>query len=209
MKTYISLSGFDTSQIVSLIVKYGIEESDRLILIRPENETDSRGESTVQAIRDLSRQIDSSIAVQTHRVDHRDFEGMVISLVDLLRKEEGKIVVNLSGGPREIFLAFAISCLCNSQKIQKATCFSDIDRNMKEVSLPNIMSILDERSKRILRDVSENQPTTITEIAQRLGVSESTVSRHMGKLVEIKALDVFQKGKTKEVNLTLTGKILL
>ena len=60
MKTYISLSGFDSSQIVSLIVKYGIEGGDRIILIRPKEEKDSRGEQTVQAIRDLSKQIDSS-----------------------------------------------------------------------------------------------------------------------------------------------------
>ena len=73
MKTYISLSGFDSSQVVSLIVKYGVEGGDRIILIRPEEETDTRGEQMVQAIRDLSHQIDSSIGLQVHRVDHRDF----------------------------------------------------------------------------------------------------------------------------------------
>jgi CRISPR-associated protein Csa3 len=76
MKTYISLSGFDSSQIVSLIVKYGVEGKDRIILIRPEVELDTRGELTVQAIRDLSRQIDSSIDLQIHRVNHRDFEAV-------------------------------------------------------------------------------------------------------------------------------------
>ena len=40
MKTYISLSGFDSSQIVSLIVKYGIEGGDYIVLIRPEEEKD-------------------------------------------------------------------------------------------------------------------------------------------------------------------------
>ncbi|MDD1750513.1 MAG: hypothetical protein LUO89_11640, partial [Methanothrix sp.] len=68
MKSYISLSGFDSSQIVSLIVKYGIEGGDRIILIRPEVELDTRGELTVQAVRDLSRQISSSIDLQIHRV---------------------------------------------------------------------------------------------------------------------------------------------
>ena len=111
MKTYLSLSGFDSSQIVSLIVKYGIEGGDRIVLIRPEVEPDTRGESTIQAIRDLSRQIDSSINLEIHRVNHRDFEGMVLSLKDLLEKAEGQVIVNLSGGPREIFLAFTIACI--------------------------------------------------------------------------------------------------
>ncbi len=209
MKTYISLSGFDTSQIISLMVKYGIERGDRLILIRPEEEKDSRGESTVQAIKDLSRQIDSSIEVGIHRVDHRDFEGMVISLIDLLKNAEGQVMVNLSGGPREIFLAFVVACLSESQKIFKTTNFSDIDRTMNEIKLPNITHILDERLKRVLKDVSENQPTTITEIAQRLKISESTVSRQIGELLGLKALDLTQKGKIKEVRITLTGKIFL
>ena len=123
MKTYLSLSGFDSSQIVSLIVKYGIEGGDRIVLIRPEVEPDTRGESTIQAIRDLSRQIDSSINLEIHRVNHRDFEGMVLSLKDLLEKAEGQVIVNLSGGPREIFLAFAIACISKPEKIHKTTNF--------------------------------------------------------------------------------------
>ena len=209
MKTYISLSGFDTSQIVSLIVKYGIEGGDRIILIRPENEKDTRGEQTVQAIRDLSRQIDRSINLQIHRVNHLDFEGMVVSLKGLLENAEGQVIANLSGGPREILLGFTIACLSQSQKIFKTTNFSDIERSLNEIILPNIKATLDEKLKRILMDVKGNQPTTITDIAQRLSLSESTISRQVGRLVDLKALDFVQKGKTKEVRITLTGKLLL
>ena len=209
MKTYISLSGFDTSQIVSLIVKYGIEGGDRIILIRPENEKDTRGEQTVQAIRDLSRQIDSSINLQIHRVNHLDFEGLVVSLKGLLENAEGQVIANLSGGPREILLGFTIACLSQSQKIFKTTNFSDIERSLNEIILPNIKATLDEKLKRILMDVKGNQPTTITDIAQRLSLSESTISRQVGRLVDLKALDFVQKGKTKEVRITLTGKLLL
>jgi CRISPR-associated protein Csa3 len=134
---------------------------------------------------------------------------MVVSLIDLLKNAEGQVVVNLSGGPREIFLAFVVACLSESQKIFKTTNFSDIDRTMNEIALPNITHILDERLKRALKDISENQPTTITEIAQRLKISESTVSRQIGELLGLKALDLTQKGKIKEVRITLTGRILL
>jgi CRISPR-associated protein Csa3 len=209
MKTYISLSGFDSSQIVSLIVKYGIEGGDRIILIRPEEEKDTRGELTVQAIRDLSRQIDSSINLLIHRVDHRDFEGMVVSLRDLLENAEGQIIANLSGGPREIFLAFTIACLSRSDKIFKTTNYSDIERSLSEIVLPKITAMLEEKQKQILNDVFENQPTTISDIAKRLSISESTVSRQVARLADLRALDLVQKGKTKAVSITLTGKILL
>lgn len=209
MKTYVSLSGFDTSQILSLIVKYGIEGDDRIVLIRPEKETDERGAATVQAVRDLSRQIDSSIKVEIHRVDHQDFEGMLLSLIDLIKKTEGEIIANISGGPREIFLAFAIACLTQSQRIRKTTNYSDVDRLMREIDLPKIVLSLDDKSKAVLGDVRDNQPSTITEMAQRLNLSESTISRQVGRLVEIEALKVIPEGKKKQIQTTLTGKIFL
>jgi CRISPR-associated protein Csa3 len=209
MKTYITLSGFDSSQIVSLIVKYGIEGGDRIILIRPEEEKDSRGETTVQAIKDLSRQIDSNIRVDIHRVNHHDFEEMVISMIDLIKNAEGHVVVNISGGPREIFLAFIVACMSQSRKIHRVANYSDIDRVMTEITLPNITNTLDAKLKKILEDVLENQPTQIKEIAKRLDVSESTISRQINKLDELDSVYLVQKGKTKYVSITLTGRILL
>ncbi len=209
MKTYISLSGFDSSQIVSLIVKYGIEGGDRIILIRPKEDTDQRGEALVQAIKDLSRQIDSTIIVDTYRVDHQDFEGMVTSLIELLKATEGEIIVNISGGPREIFLAFIMACLSQPHKISKATNYSDIDRSMREIIIPNIINVLDEKFKKILKDVDENQPTTVSEVARRLNISESSASRQINELVDLKALNFIQKGKLKQPFITLTGKMLL
>jgi CRISPR-associated protein Csa3 len=209
MKTYISLSGFDSSQIVSLIVKYGIEGGDCIVLIRPEEEKDPRGEQTVQAIRDLSRQIDSSIDLKIYRVNHRDFEGMVDSLKHLIENAKGDIIVNLSGGPREIFLALTIAALACSSKISKATNYSDIDRRLNDFVLPNLATELEEKQKKILLDVSNNQPTNIGDIAKRLSVSESTISRQVGRLADLKALYLVPKGKTKEIRITLTGKLLL
>ena len=211
MKSYISLSGFDSSQIVSLIVKYGIEGGDRIILIRPEVELDARGEQTVDAVRSLSRQISSSIDVQIHRVNHRNFESMVVSLKNLIESSHktGQVMVNLSGGPREIFLAFAVACLSLPTRISQTTCFGDIDRVLNLVTLPNIAATLEDKQKRILRDVQENEPTSIGEIAERLSVSESTISRQVARLAEISALNVLSCGKTKEVTITLTGKLFI
>ncbi|MCX6677901.1 MAG: winged helix-turn-helix domain-containing protein [Methanothrix sp.] len=84
-----------------------------------------------------------------------------------------------------------------------------IERSLHEVALPNITAILEDRQKRILKDISKNQPTTITDIAKRLSVSESTISRQVARLTELGALDAVPRGKTKEVRITLTGKILL
>ena len=142
-------------------------------------------------------------------MDHRNFEKMVVSLIDLIKRSEGEIVANLSGGPREIFLAFTLACLAQPGKIYKATNYSDIDRSMNEIVLPNIKYVLEGKSKRVLEDVNENQPTTIKDVARRSNISESTASRQINELVEMKALNSISKGKTKQVFITLTGKMFL
>ena len=101
------------------------------------------------------------------------------------------------------------ACISKPEKIHKTTNFSDIDRSLNEIRLPNIVSALDEKQIRILKDVSEFSPTSITDIAQRLSLSESTISRQVARLADIQALEVLPKGKTKELRITLTGKLLL
>jgi len=53
------------------------------------------------------------------------------------------------------------------------------------------------------------QSTTIKEIALRLRLSESTISRQVARLAALFALDAAARGKKKEVRITLTGKLLI
>jgi DNA-binding MarR family transcriptional regulator len=48
-----------------------------------------------------------------------------------------------------------------------------------------------------------------SDIAQRLSISESTISRQVGRLVDLRALCIEPKGKTKEISITLTGRLLI
>jgi DNA-directed RNA polymerase specialized sigma subunit len=95
------------------------------------------------------------------------------------------------------------------KKSSKPLALAISKETLSEINLPNIAAELDEKEKRILQDVNGNQPTTITDIAGRLSLSESTISRQVARLADQKALHLAQRGKTKEVRITLTGKILL
>lgn len=209
MKTYISTIGFDISQIISLIVKYGIEKGDRLVFIRPEVENDQRAENTLNEIRRFTNQINHDIRVEIVKVQHKDFEKCIIRLTELIDSTDGEIIANMSGGPRELLIPFVVGCLVKSVKIKKTVIYSDIDRVPREIVLPNVTSVLDEKTKNILLDINQNQPTTITGIAQRTELSESTISRFIHKLDEIGAVFITQKGKIKEIKISLTGNMLL
>lgn len=209
MKTYISTIGFDISQIISLIVKYGIEKGDKLVLIRPEVENDQRAENTLNEIQRFTNQINHDIKIEIFHVPHKDFEKCVIRLTDLINSSEGEIIANMSGGPRELLVPFVFSCLVKSEKIKRTVSYSDIDRIAREIILPRITGEVDEKTKAILEDISKNQPTTITDIAKRKKISESTISRFISKLAEIDAVFITQKGKIKEITLSFTGNLLL
>jgi len=209
MKTYLSTIGFDISQIISLIVKYGIEKGDRFVLIRPEEENDPRAENTLDEIQKFANQLHQEIKIEVFRVPHKDFEKCVIQMMNLISSQEGEIIANMSGGPREILVPFVVACLVNSHKIKKTISFGDIDRMAREISLPRITSLLDEKTKCILSDISKHQPTTITGIAKRTKLSESTISRFISRLVEMNAVLIAQKGKIKEITVSFTGNVLL
>ncbi|RPJ78529.1 MAG: CRISPR locus-related DNA-binding protein [Alphaproteobacteria bacterium] len=209
MKTYISLLGFETSQFFSLIVKYGIEKDDRIILIRPQNETDERGQKSVREVEDIAKKIDGSIKVEIHKVNHLNFNEMLLSIIDLFESVKTEIIANISGGPRDILLAFSIACLTQTGKISKVTNRSDIDHELREIQLPHIVSSLDEKLNILLEDIINHEPTIASEIADRLQISESTVSRNINKLKELKAIDVEHQGKIKYISATTTGKIFL
>ena len=58
---------------------------------------------------------------------------MLLSIIDLFESIETEIIANISGGSRDIFLAFSIACLTQTGKISKVTNYSDVDRELREI----------------------------------------------------------------------------
>jgi CRISPR-associated protein Csa3 len=209
MKTYISLLGTDTSQFFSLILKYGIEKNDKIVLIKSQDENNEHEQRAIREIDDIAQRIDKSIKVDVYKVNHLDFNSMLLSIIDLLNSTETEIIANTSGGSRDVFLAFSIACMTNLEKIIKITNYSDMEHELQEISLPYIICRLDVKLTDLLRDIVKHEPTIASEIAERLQTSESTVSRNLNTLKELRAINVNHQGKTKYISTTTTGKIFL
>ena len=188
MKTYLSPLGFDTSHILSLIVRCGIEQGDRICLIRPEFGEDARAKRAIENVRVMSQKISSDISVDVLLVDNRSIEFMILALLDEIRRStpphlpDGILTVNLSGGPREVLVALTTATLVLAPRIHQCAIFSDISREIEVYKPPRLPLSIDERGLRILADIAEHGPASISEIARRTGVSESTTSRACAKL---------------------------
>ena len=209
MKTYISLFGLDITEFYSLILKYGIEKNGRIVFIKSQDEREQVGQESVQEIEDTVKKIDPSIKVDVHTIDHLNFDFMLLSIIDLFESIDTEIIANISGDSKDISLAFSIACLTQSGKISKVTFHSDVDHELREISLPHIVNGLDEKLNILLEDIVKHEPAIASEIADRLQISESTISRNLTKLKDLKAIDVDSTGKTKYISTTTTGKIFL
>jgi CRISPR-associated protein Csa3 len=214
MKTYISPIGFDTSHIFSLLIRFGVESHDKVILIRPKKD-DERSIRAIEELTELVRKIANDITVVVHMVNHLDYTDALyqcINIIDQTSKEGGlnnKIFVNLSGGPREILIALNTASLALSEKIHLVTSFSDVERMLKVISLPHIMNTPEQKEFGILTDIKKNGPTSFAEIASRLQISESTISRQCSKLSGLQWIDIETRGKNKYATITPSGEIMI
>ena len=215
MRTYLSPLGFDTSHVISLIVRCGIERGDRICLIRPEFGKDARADRAIDAVREMSQKISGDISVDVLRVDNRNVETMILALLDEIRASTppfhpgGSLIVNLSGGPREVLVALTTATLILAPHIHQCAIFSDIERETGIYKPPRLPFSIDERALQILADVDAHNPTSISEIARRVQVSESTVSRVCAKLASRELIHVQQEKQSRVVTLQFSGKIML
>lgn len=209
MKTIITPLGFDTSQIISFIAKDGIERGDRVIVLRPKESPDEmRGKNAFQQTKDILNDISSDIELDKIVLDTKDFQGLIFEISDIMKDIDDEIVVNLSGGVRSILVALTTVTLFEHHQIDRIYNYERIERYMREIDMPYAHCDLKDNEKILLRSISENGPITYNELVEKLGLSKSTVSRLSNILEEKRLVNIKEKGKQKEVHLSLTGRLL-
>lgn len=215
MKTYLSPLGFDTSHIISLIARCGIEGGDRICLIRPEYGQDARAERAIDDVRVMSQKISADIRVDVLKIASQNIEEMTLTIMDEISAStppvlsEGDLVVNLSGGPREVLVALNTATLALSSHIHQCAIFSDITRETEMYMPPRLPLSFDPREIQILADIAMHNPTSISEIARRVQVSGSTASRVCSRLASEEMIQIRQEKRIKVVTLQFSGRIML
>lgn len=210
---YISPLGFDTSHILSLIVKYGIEAEDGIVLLMS-NTMDERAESAFKSVTEMIHTIDARITVKRVQLDHSDFSGMILACIEVIKSTledclGTSIIVNLSGGPREILVALTIASVSHAPKIAQFTSYSDVSRQLSEIDLPYLASPLQDRELAVLQDIRDFGPTSISEISNRLHISESSTSRYCARLLSNRLIDLVAKGKSKFAKVRPSAGVIL
>ena len=123
-------------------------------------------------------------------------------------KEKGEIVVNISGGSREIIIALTIVVMFFRNKIARIYNVSDTSYQIKQLSIPSIVIPIVGNEHKILKSVLKGKKT-YNELAKQLNVSKSTISRIASELYGRGLVKLIKKGKEYEVEITTAGKLIL
>ncbi len=79
---------------------------------------------------------------------------------------------------------------------------------MKEIELPYTSFDLADNESKLFKAISKEGPKTYNELVKQLDLSKSTVSRLSNILEKRHLLNIEEKGKQKQVSLSLTGQFL-
>lgn len=211
MRTYVSPIGYNSTSVTRPILSRGVDTGDRVVLIRPEAETDDK--RAREAIGDVERmltEIEPDVSLSTERIPHGEFSAAVLACSDVIRASDGDIVVNLSGGARDILVPFVVATITHVSLVHTVLFFSDIDGAVREWALPRLTTGLSDKTVQTLATIGEGgAQLSIPDLTERIGKSKSTVTRHVNHLDECGAVHTETEGKTKFVRISLTGQLLL
>lgn len=211
MRTYISPIGYNSTSVTRPILSRGVDTGDRVILLRPEAETDDkRAREAMGDVERMLTEIEPDVSLATERIPHDDFSAAVLACSDVIRAADGDLVVNLGGGARDILVPFVVATLTHISLIHATLFFSDIDGSVREWTLPRLTASLSDNTLQTLATIDDvGTRRSIPDLTERIGKSKSTVTRHVNRLDGCGAVHTETEGKTKFVSISLTGQLLL
>lgn len=211
MRTYVSTLGYHETRVTRPILKRGIDEGDEVVIVRPSEDGDNdRAADALDGVKHFLNEIEPNISFTLETVPETDFEDALLACSDVFRVAEGTVVVNFGGGAREVLLPLATATLVHVDLVDTVLVFRDVDQSVQEWSLPNLTANPPTKTIETLQLLATVEgPVSISELAHDSDVAKSTVGRHITQLADEGAVRTETKGKTKQVELTLTGKLLL
>lgn len=209
MTVYVSPVGYDSTRVTRPVLSEGIDDGDRIILLRPAGqEDDTRAAEAIDDIERMVKQVQPDVMVATETVPPDDFQEAVLACSTLLTDVRDDLVINFGGGPREVYLSMAVATLAHPDAVDKSLQFSDLDGSVKEIPMPQIIGAFPASTIETLGVIIESDSGIgIPDLADELDRAKSTVSRHIKQLEDADAVTSEMHGKTKYVDATFTGEL--
>jgi len=211
-KALISTLGFDEKFCYRAILRHGIREDDKVILI-----TAKLVERTLKAFEMIRNFLISSygskVSIEVVEVDVKNIIGSIESVMLRLNQLKGyELIVNLSGGMRALILITLLALLLrrpNNIKVEMELedLSGVIEVSKSLLNAPLLTLELSDEKKKILKLIREGV-REVEPLANKLRRDVSTIRRHVSDLEEIGLL-IVEKRKPIRVKPTPLAKLIL
>lgn len=212
VRRYISPIGYDTRRVTRPVVNTGLGTDDTVLLVRPDEESDSeRATQAIADVRQLLQEIEPGANCVVERVSTDTFEGTVRDCCSIIANNSGEseLIVSLAGGARDVLLPLTVASLVFTREIDRALFFSDLDSKVREWTLPNLTARIPERTSETFETiVMADGWLSLSAIAEETDQSKSTVIRHVNDLERVGIVEADTSGRAKRVRVNFSGELL-
>lgn len=197
--------GFDYSHVTSVLTREGVEAGSRIYLLTPK-QIEERQENSIRQLRSY---LDNSTKdVELNRIEMREnFEENVLALSELLTDLD-KVVLSLSGGPRNYLVPLVVSSVFRESGIERVYMKSDLDNSLDCINLPQYGENLSDRERKIIGFLENVKEANISKITEEVEIAQSTVSRIVKEMEEKGLVETERNKEGKVVSLTLKSRVL-
>lgn len=211
MRTYVSPIGYNSTSVVRPVLSRGLDSGDELCLLRPNEESDDQ--RATEAIGDVERllnEIEPDVELTLERITYDEYSTAVLECSDILTTAAGEVIVNLSGGARDILVPLTTATLVHTEAVEAMVTFSDIDGAVRELESPALLSSVPETIASTLVVIAAHEDqVSIPTLTEELDRSKSSITRHVARLEEEQLVRTEKHGRTKIVQPTFAGELYL
>jgi CRISPR-associated protein Csa3 len=212
MRTYVSTLGFHETRVTRPVIKHGLDEGDRVVLVRPAEEGNSkRATDAVGYVEDMVEEIEPGATVTVERVDAAEFTTAVLQCSDILVAidREREVIVNFGGGAREVLLPLLIGAVLHAPLVDRAFQYTDVDQEVRELSVPNLTAQIPSNAVDTFELIATfDGEITLPDLAGKSDRSKSTIGRHVDELADVDVIRTRMETNTKYISLSQTGEFV-
>ena len=211
-KALVSTLGFDEKFCYRAILRHGLKEGDKIILITAKV-VDRVKEAYEWIKKFIEKSYSESVDVELIEIDVKSFEDSIRKIVEKLRELEGySIVLNLSGGMRSLIAIVLLSLIINPMRNVKVEMELEDLSGIVEIPSPLLRireigaKLIEERIE-ILRKIKEGYKD-VKSLAEAMKKDKSTIRRHIYVLDELGLINVVKK-KPMKIEISSLGEIFV
>jgi CRISPR-associated protein Csa3 len=212
MRTYVSTLGFHETRVTRPVIKNGLDDGDRIVLVRPAEEGNTdRATDAVGYVKDMVEEIEPGATVTVERVDTTEFTTAVLQSSDILSAidPERELNVNFGGGAREVLLPLLIAAVLHAPLVDQAFQYTDVDQEVQALPVPNLTTQIPSNAVDTFELIATiGEEVTLPDLAAESERSKSTIGRHVEALAESGVVTTRMETNTKYIICSQTGRLM-